>query len=169
MMELVDSTPIDKITVAQVADVAGVHETSIYRRWHTREGMLLDAIRSNASTVVPVPDTGSFAGDLLALQESLLARLNTRQGSALARMSVATSGSDPRGSTIRAGYWVDQRRRLEVIAVRACERGEVPDVETGRIMIEMAAAPIYFRRLVTNEPADRTFLERTVATLLGTD
>ncbi|MGH3166186.1 MAG: TetR family transcriptional regulator, partial [Trebonia sp.] len=50
-------------SVQSVAARAGVHETSIYRRWKSRENLFLDAIIDRAQAVVPVPDTGSLRGD----------------------------------------------------------------------------------------------------------
>jgi len=40
-LELVNAHGLDGVTVAEVAERAGVHETSIYRRWRTREELRL--------------------------------------------------------------------------------------------------------------------------------
>ena len=54
-------------TIASVARRSGVHETTIYRRWATRENLLVEALLSRSADAIPTPDTGSTRGDLLAL------------------------------------------------------------------------------------------------------
>ena len=54
------------LTIEGVASEAGVGRPTIYRRWASREALVLDA----AATLVPqpdVPDTGSVRDDLIAL------------------------------------------------------------------------------------------------------
>src|ERR1700689_682516 len=54
----------DRFSIAEVASRAGVHETSIYRRWGTRERLATDALPAPGAKALPVPDTGSLRGDL---------------------------------------------------------------------------------------------------------
>jgi AcrR family transcriptional regulator len=49
-------------TVAGVARRSGVHETTIYRRWITRENLLVDAMLNRSAQAIPPPDTGSTRG-----------------------------------------------------------------------------------------------------------
>src|ERR1051325_7702158 len=51
----------------RIAKRAGVNKTTLYRRWGTREVLMLEAITERASVKVPIPDTGSLRGDLLIL------------------------------------------------------------------------------------------------------
>jgi hypothetical protein len=43
-----------------------VHKTTLYRRWRTREALMLDALLEQGRERVPIPDTGSLHGDLVA-------------------------------------------------------------------------------------------------------
>ncbi len=54
-------------SVAGVARRSGVHETTIYRRWATRENLFVDAMLSRSAQEIPAPDTGTIRGDLLAI------------------------------------------------------------------------------------------------------
>jgi AcrR family transcriptional regulator len=44
---------IDGVTVAAVAARAGLHETSVYRRWRTRKDLIVDALLDRSETRSP--------------------------------------------------------------------------------------------------------------------
>jgi hypothetical protein len=50
-----------RATVAGVARRSGVHETTIYRRWLTRENLLVDAMLTHSADVIPSPIPGPRA------------------------------------------------------------------------------------------------------------
>src|SRR6516162_5631143 len=52
-----------EVTVAEIAERAGVNPTSIYRRWGSLEALVLDV---ETARLPPIPDTGTLRGDLLA-------------------------------------------------------------------------------------------------------
>jgi AcrR family transcriptional regulator len=64
-VELLSSQGLAGATVAAVARAAGVHETSVYRRWKTRENLILDALTTELDSALPIPDTGRVREDLL--------------------------------------------------------------------------------------------------------
>ena len=57
-------------TVTEVAARAGVHETSIYRRWGTPNALIVDAHLRYFADAIPLPDTGTLRGDLVAFAKS---------------------------------------------------------------------------------------------------
>src|SRR5882757_423779 len=76
----------EAFTVAEVADRAGVHQTSIYRRWKTRSALAMDCCLHYAEATIPTPDTGSLRSDLTTLLDSVVAVYSSPQGQALVRM-----------------------------------------------------------------------------------
>ena len=63
-------------TIDAVARAAGTSRAVIYRRWPGRAALVHAAVRARTGTVVEhVPDTGSLAGDVLALVRELAKRL----------------------------------------------------------------------------------------------
>jgi AcrR family transcriptional regulator len=75
----------DGATVAGVAKRSGVHETTVYRRWATRENLLVAALLERSADAVPTPDTGSIRGDLLAIVREVLAYVGSPAGTAIQR------------------------------------------------------------------------------------
>src|ERR1700735_3224158 len=67
-------------TVAGVAKRSGVHETTVYRRWVTRENLFVAALLDRSADAIPTPDTGSTRGDLLAILREVLAYVGAPGG-----------------------------------------------------------------------------------------
>src|SRR5689334_17894869 len=55
------------LTLEKVAARSGVHLATLYRRWRTVEGLVVDLLGELGKTEIPIPDTGSFKDDLRAL------------------------------------------------------------------------------------------------------
>jgi AcrR family transcriptional regulator len=82
-----DDVGLVNFSVAQVAAEAGVHPTSVYRRWPTREALLADVLLSRTRGEAPVPDSGDLAADLLTFLTRLGRYLATPVGEAALRLS----------------------------------------------------------------------------------
>src|SRR5687767_15007682 len=67
----------ERLSIETVAVRAGVHKTTVYRRWPTRAQLVVDALQERSERNVPVPDTGTFAGDLDALARSVVANIGS--------------------------------------------------------------------------------------------
>lgn len=124
---------LDHVTIADIAARAGVHETSIYRRWVTKEALLLETAQEQTTGGVSQPDTGSFRGDLVALVLSLDAFLRSAVGSALFRLALTAVTAD--GIIARETFWAERLKTSTAITDRARSRGEIrPDVPVDLIM-----------------------------------
>src|SRR5688572_9801014 len=60
----------DALSIEAVGARAGVHKTTVYRRWPTKADLVADAARARSEQHVPIPDTGGLAGDLRLLAEA---------------------------------------------------------------------------------------------------
>jgi len=139
------------LSIADVAERAGVHETSIYRRWPSRHALILDACRHFIDDALPIPDTGALRSDLIAFQRSAKAMLGSRQGQVIIALnSMQEAGSRAR----RHDYWMRRLQELRIMLDRAVARGEFPAGADPIAFLEALIAPIYFRLLVTNESLD---------------
>ena len=151
------------LTLDAVARRAGVHKTTLYRRWGTREALVLDAMLGLAGERIPIPDTGSLRGDLAALATAAAATAGSPQGQAVVRAVVAAGSHDAALAAANQRFWTERLALDGEIVERAIARGEVPADTDPRTVIEAVLGPIYFRLLVTAEPPDPAFIERVVA------
>lgn len=151
-LELLLARGVEGLKVSVIAERAEVHETSIYRRWGTRENLLIDALLS-ATEQLQVPDTGSLRNDLTAYATDLARFLATPVGRAL-EQTLAVAGDDPGTRRARDHYWASRYERSEQMITRAVDRGELPDTVDPRLVLEMLVSPVHFRTVLTREPID---------------
>ena len=62
--ELVAESPSADLTMPTIAARAGVHPTTVYRRWGSLADLLAEVATSRFSGDIVVPDTGTLEGDL---------------------------------------------------------------------------------------------------------
>ncbi|MFC9623955.1 TetR/AcrR family transcriptional regulator [Streptomyces sp. NPDC056930] len=142
-----------RFSFADVAKRAGVNETSLYRRWGTRENLLIDALLSASDRRIPVPDTGSAREDLRAFATLVADYLNSPLGAVLAHVAVIPV-EDAEMAKARETFW---RSRIELAAVmieRGIARGELRAGTDPRVALEALIAPLHSRVLLTREPLD---------------
>jgi AcrR family transcriptional regulator len=150
------------LSLESVARRAGVHKTTLYRRWGTREDLVLDAMLDRAGERISVPATGSLREDLLELGRTAAANAATPEVAAMARAVVAQAPHDSRLAAANRRFW-DERLALDAAIVeRAIERGEVAAGTEPRRVIESLLGPIHLRLLLTGEPIDDAFLQDIV-------
>ena len=150
------------LSLESVARRAGVHKTTLYRRWGTREDLVLEAMLERAGERISVPDTGSLRGDLLELARTAAANAASPEVAAMARAAVAQMPHDSRLAAANHRFW-DERLALDgAIVEQAIERGEVAPDTQPRQVIESVLGPIHLRLLLTGEPINDAFLSGVV-------
>lgn len=150
-------------TVAGVARRSGVHETTIYRRWVTKEKLFVEAMLSRSAEEIPTPDTGSIRGDLVSVVRSVIAYVTSPVG--LAALHVASLTVDDSRDARRA-FWAGRLDALRPVVERGIARGELrPDTDAG-LLLEALISPLHVRLLLTGEPIDAILAERIVDLVL---
>jgi AcrR family transcriptional regulator len=150
------------LSLERVARRAGVNKSTLYRRWRTREELVLEAMLERAAEQVSVPDTGSLRKDLLELARTAAANAATPEVAAMARAVAAESPHNGKLAAANRRFWAERLALDAVIVERAIERGEVAAGTESQRVIEAVLGPIHLRLLLTGEPVDRSFLETIV-------
>nr|WP_129844350.1 TetR-like C-terminal domain-containing protein [Streptomyces sp. RFCAC02] len=164
-VRLLVSRPYGDVTVAAVAQAAGVHETTVYRHWRTRENLIHDAARACADRALPLPDTGDVRTDLRTLAASLVRLLASPEGRALLRIAVRPADEAPgtkADAQRRAAFWADRLARAETLVHRGKERGEIGADRDAALVIEALCAPLLTRALLAGGTMDDGFVARLV-------
>jgi AcrR family transcriptional regulator len=155
----------DGATVAGVAKRSGVHETTVYRRWVTRENLFLAALLERSADAIPAPDTGSTRRDLLAIVRGIIAYVCSPEGRAVLR--AATLPVDHVYADAREAFWARRLDVLSPVVARGIERGDLRTDIDARLLLEMLIAPIHGRLLLTGEPVDDGLAEQLVDVALN--
>jgi AcrR family transcriptional regulator len=149
------------ITFEGVAAQAGVHRTTLHRRWPTRAALVADALAAVSGVQVPISDTGKVRADLRRFARQVRDAL----AAPLAR-AVVSALADPRAAgelrDLAHAFWGTRFAATRVIVERAVARGELPVTVDGRLAIEAVGGPIWFRTFVVREVCDDRFLDRLV-------
>ena len=152
-------------TVEAVVARSGVAKTTIYRRWPTKDALLLDAVACFRHTEI-VPDTGTIRGDLVALLSTLAHALADEQWSRSLPSMLERSERSPELAAQHVAIVQQKTAPLAAIVARAHHRGEVrADIDTELLQATMFGA-LFFRRLMARCATSPAQVEAIVDTAL---
>ncbi|AJT69528.3 hypothetical protein T261_7931 [Streptomyces lydicus] len=163
-VDLLTSQGLAATTVGAVARAAGVHETSVYRRWKTRENLIFDALATHSDHALPTPDTGDVHADLTALFTALARYLATPAGTALLHLGTVRGDDDLEDG--RRSYWSTRLERAEALVRRGIDRGELAADADPHLVVEAITGPLLARVLLTGEPLEEPLVPRLVDLVL---
>ena len=156
---------LDGFAVEEVAARAGVAKTTVYRRWRTRENLIADAVTANSDQQIPIPDTGSVQGDLVAL--ALQVRDALTNPAARRLMTALAAGSQAELASLSERFWAARLAAARPIVERAVARDELhADVDPDDLIIRVVG-PIWFAVFGPERHPDDDFVAGTVATVLA--
>jgi AcrR family transcriptional regulator len=140
------------LTMSGVAHRAGVSTATLYRRWHSKLGLVVDVLAARAEES-PVPDTGTLEGDCRAILRSLVDKARTTLTTPIMAGLVGEIGRNPElAAALRANLIAPRRQVLNEVFRRAQARGEMrPDIDIA-IASDLLFGPLYHRLLITGEP-----------------
>lgn len=131
-------------TVDAIAARAGVGKASIYRRWTSRDALILDALHDHTKNSLQVPSgvTGLAALEVHVTElASILA--DERIGPVLRALTSRTLTDDGLAAEFRE-RWIRPRREVaRELARQAIEAGELSGDTDVDLAIDMVIAPLY--------------------------
>lgn len=126
--ELILTRGFDNMTVDEVASKARAGKATVYRRWAGKEDLAFAALEQLYNTQLPIPDTGSVRGDLVAATRQALEFAGSETGQAYLRMTVAESLRDRRVGALYTSAFEGQEAAARKVFERGIDRGELrPD------------------------------------------
>jgi AcrR family transcriptional regulator len=155
------------LSVEAVASRAGVHKTTIYRRWPTLDDLLVDALTTWSLEALPVPDTGSIEADLLALGRELADVLNEGVGRQIAAFVLTAGLQSARLSEATRRYFDHQALRAIPTVTQAIDRGELPATCDANALLTTFRAPLFYRMVTTGDPIDEALITHAVRVALN--
>jgi len=156
------------LTIEAVAKRAGVGKAAIYRRWPSKLEMVSSLLAEVGVELAEVPDTGSLRGDLTAFLKSTLALLRRPLVSRILLDLHAEMRRTPGlASAVRSRVQRERRARGRAVLERAMARGELSSKIDVDLALDLMAALLYWRMLVTAQPLSADYIERLTALTLG--
>jgi len=154
------------LSMDAVAARAGVSKATIYRRWESKEALVLDAWRELVSPM-PVPDTGSLRGDLRAIFTQLCHHAGeTPMGHVLPQM-IAASRMNPEMRASFVEFVTDRRRPTRAVLERAVAKGELAADTDFDLLSDLLAGPFFYRILMSDAPVDDQLVDDALDIVLA--
>ncbi|MFF3685716.1 TetR/AcrR family transcriptional regulator [Streptomyces sp. NPDC002187] len=161
VVDMVTEQGIGAVTMDAVAARAGVSKPAIYRRWPTKQDLIIAAAETRIG-VLSVPDLGDFRAEIRFV---LTSRMDAYRLPGSDRLIAGLIGAAAETGAKRGQYaeyteriTSETRRILE----RAIARGEVrPDTDV-RAAATLVAAPLLFRLIVEQELPDAALVDTLV-------
>ncbi len=154
------------MTYEGVAERAHTSKPVLYRRWPTKETLMLAAIgyRGIARPMTP-PDTGSLRGDAIALLQGFNSRADGIAGmfSSLLSSYFAETGVSP--AELRAAIFGDGLTGMQKIVNRAVERGELPPQGLPPRVVSLPSDLARHELLMTLKPVPDATISEIVDTI----
>lgn len=154
------------LTMDAVAAEAGVGKATIYRRWRTKEDLVVDTISDLNQELATPPDTGSLEGDLRALTDQMRAVITGPTGAATLSLLSAMPHQPALAQAFQDGPLMIWRNVFAEVWARAEQRGEVGQGMSGSIVAEATSALMVQRWLLTGLPVDRAFTDGMLETVV---
>lgn len=153
----------DRLTMDAVAQRARASKATLYRRWSSKQQLVVDAVvRSKKVRATEPPDTGTLRGDLLGLvvdQHGLVQEHNARlMGAVITPLAHDREFS----AAFRERVLAPKVAQAVEVYRRAAERGELVAGADPRLLGPALPGILLHRAFVLGEPLTRELVERVV-------
>src|SRR5919199_1400287 len=145
------------LTMDAVASQAGVGKATIYRRWRTKEDLVVDTIAGLEDRVFDSPDTGTLEGDLRSLMRALVGIINGPLGAATLALLSTGPHQPALAEAFRSGPIAVWRTAFDGVWEKGVARGEVAGPPA--LASEATSALLVQRWLLTRQPVDEAYAE----------
>lgn len=152
-------------SVEAVAERAGVGKATIYRRWPTREGLLL-AAGGEMGPCPRDPDCGNLRDDLIELIGGLVSMVTRTPVGALLPATVDEAARNPEMRTRLDAFIAERRMPVRAALARAADRGELRPWIDHELVVDLLAGPVFTRVLLTGTPLEKDMAEHIVDAIL---
>jgi AcrR family transcriptional regulator len=153
----------DRLTMDSVASRARAGKATLYRRWSSKQQLVVDAVnRSKRAMIGPPPDTGSLRSDLVRCFSGPDAIVPV-EAHRLMGVVMSALQTDPEfAAEFRTRFVLPRVGVLQEVYRRAADRGELRPGADLSIIAPALAAVLLQRALVLGEPITGALVERVV-------
>jgi AcrR family transcriptional regulator len=153
-----------RLSMMGVAKRAGVSVAALYRRWSSKEDLVVMALESLRPE--KEIDTGSLTGDLTAMLHQLAAALEGEPGKLLRGLIGEAVKSPEFAVLIAERLGGAQRQRFAEVLDRAVLRGELPSIDP-EVAMNLIAGPAIHRFLIEGAPVTPAVVDYLVPMIVA--
>lgn len=152
-LELLAEEGFQGLSIEEVAARAGVGKTTIYRRWSSKEELVMEAIR-HVQVDAPFVDTGNFRNDLVALLKTVYQGFMAHPYPFLGKLVLKFIDEYQAHPEIFQGAFTQlvfpRFQRFFHMVEQAQAREEIRGDIDPELVLELVAGSLYFRWIMRN-------------------
>ncbi len=154
------------LTMDAVASEAGVGKATIYRRWRTKQDLVVDTISDLNRAEAAVADTGSLEGDLREMMHRMVSMIDGPTGAATLSLLSTIPHQPALAQAFEEGPLAVWRTSFDELWARAEARGEVEPGLANSVIAETTSALMVQRWLLTGRPVDNAYADEVLDTVI---
>jgi AcrR family transcriptional regulator len=151
VLELLGEEGYGRMSIESVAQRAGVGKPTIYRRWRSKQEMVIDAL-NRLNEQLEAPAEGTVRERLTGLLEQLVSRASRSRadrGGLLPHLIGEMHRSPELRDAVRSTFVAERRGRVTALLHEGVERGEIAPAVDVEVAADMLLSPLLARKLVT--------------------
>jgi AcrR family transcriptional regulator len=153
------------LTLEKVAREAGTTKPSIYRRWPTRQRLVLAALGGRLGEA-RAPDTGCTLCDLDECHKVFVAAFRRMPPGVIGPLFADCAGDRELRATFMTTLFEPARAAVKETLERALARGDLRDDLDLALLLDLIGSFVHYRALFGHAPTSDAEIERTVEALL---
>lgn len=160
-LDVLAETGYDGMTIDMVAARAKAGKATLYRRWPSKNELVLDAVACMKFATIDfenLPDTGTLRGDLVAMIKPPSIKDAERKMKVMAGLVSMMALNPELADTARQALIEPRAAVNRIFFQRAIDRGEIPaDVDLDLLCL-ISPSMASYRTLMLRQPVNREFL-----------
>lgn len=165
--EMLSQVGYARLTLEEVARRAGTTKPSIYRRWGTRQELVLATLARRLGPATRPPDSGCVACDLRDAVGVFVAAYRRMPPGVVGALLGDCAGRPALRSALTQRLFAPPRAAVRTVVERAKARGDLRADLDEELAVDLLGSFIYLRALFNHAPTDADAVEALVATLLA--
>jgi len=155
------------LTIDAIAEAAGVGRQTIYRWWPSKGAVAAEAMARQARAIVPVRETGSFAGDLTQFLIDSFAGLEDPGMRRALRQLASAAQADEHVADVLVEFTAQRRAALRALLERGRASGDLAADADLDLLVDAAYGVLWYRLLIGHAPLDSRAARDLAAHLLA--
>jgi AcrR family transcriptional regulator len=150
------------LTMEGIAACAHTGKAALYRRWDSKEDLIVDALEHLLPSLSELPDHGNLRDDLLDVLRRLTALINSPTGGALKCLLAESDHEHPFVKLVHERVLLPRKQIFHAVLQRAVERGEARPDAVESLAAEVGPAMVAQRFLAEGAPVPDSYLVSVV-------
>jgi AcrR family transcriptional regulator len=165
-LKLLETTPVQQISIESIAREAGVGKATIYRWWNSKAAVVIEAFLHTHVSHTPMPKDVSPRAALTRHVHRLVEEYSGWSGRIVSQIMAEGQGDPDVLREFRERFWYGRRAVVREVVEEARRLGEFRTDQETELQMDILYAPIYFRLLMRHLPLDKKFADDHCAAIM---